>query len=84
MTVTHQRIAKRRKLIQIESVRVDVLRQDSVGMSDYLEWVCAYGTDALIELIQARLEEDEDPDGRNDVGILTLAVTSKRRNRVFH
>ena len=63
---------------------VDVLRQDDIDTTGYLEWVCTFATDALIELIQARLEEEKHPEGCNDVHVTPAAVTCNQQSRLLH
>lgn len=71
--------------------QADPFRQQEVKMDDYLARVRAFGADALIELIQARLEliqpgfdEEDDPEGWDDVGVTTAVVTCNYRSRVLH
>lgn len=64
--------------------KVDAFRQQGVDGANYLEWVCAFGTDALIELIQARLDEEDDPEGWNDFGVSTAAVACNYQSRLLH
>jgi hypothetical protein len=63
---------------------LDALCQHDVELAEDLEWLCAFQTDALIELIQARLYEDEHSEHANIVAAVAPAVRTKRGNRLVH
>jgi hypothetical protein len=51
---------------------------------DEMEWIWTSGRDALIELILARLEQGDDPESWNDIGVKAAVVTRDHRSRLLH
>jgi hypothetical protein len=74
-------LAAERPTQDVTDGKVDPFRQPEVDLAGYLEWV---GADALIELLQARIDEEDDSEGRNDVGAKATATTCNQRSRLLH
>jgi hypothetical protein len=64
--------------------RCDVFLQQEVDTADYLEWIWASGADALVEFIQARIDEGDVLGGWNDVGVKVASVAYNHRRRTLH
>lgn len=64
---------------EIAGESTDPSCEDEFDAVDNLELIYAFGADALIELIRARLEEDDDADDWDDVG--AVAVAGNRASR---
>jgi hypothetical protein len=62
----------------------DAPSQHDVDPAGYLDSVDGFAIDALIDLIQGRLEEEENPEGWNDGGAGATAVAYDYRSRLFH